>query len=76
MWFLYITMLDGPRSDMVNFYVACLISLLTMLDESFTNMVKASNFDWYRFLFLTMLDILLLTWLDTVWLDYFEYVFY
>ena len=59
-------MLDGPRSDMVNFYVACLISLLTMLGESFTNMVKASDFDWYRFLFLTMLAVFLLTWLVSI----------
>ena len=52
------------------------ILLLTMLGEFFTNMVRAFNFYWYRFLFLTMLDVFLLTWLDTICLGYFEYVFY
>ena len=65
---LYVTMLDGPRSNMVTFLCIWLVSFLTMLGDSFLTWldycycVRIMSYSDV-FLFLTMLGESLLTWL-------------
>ena len=53
--FSHITMLDGPRSNMVYSYVVWLVLLLTMLGDSFLTWLDVKSLINREILLLTML---------------------